>query len=209
MTAVGQLAWDDGALVASSPRLPARAWTRPADLAAARLAIEPPVSELALATGADLLTAAFAVVPFVAAPLPQPVFGDAVTPAAQAAFLLFLGSPALEPCRVLRGAPDDFLVCARCAHGVWSVGAFTVAPTTLTVRFEDLWRCLPAADRARTYAVDVVRDPNAADDAAAQAAGVVRETLADVAPDARLFIELARSGGFTLTFRPVPADLQP
>ena len=82
---VGKLTWDDGVLKASSANLPTLAWTRPADLAEARLEIEAPVAELALEDGRDLLTAAFAVVPFVREPLPEPRFGAGVTPAARAA----------------------------------------------------------------------------------------------------------------------------
>ena len=51
-----------------------------------RLATDPAVDSLVLADGHDLLTAAFCVVPFVYAPFPEPSFGDAVTPAARAAF---------------------------------------------------------------------------------------------------------------------------
>ena len=39
--------------------------------------------------------------------------------------------------------------------------------------------------------------------AEAQAAHVVRETLPGIAPDARICLDLADGGGFTLTFWPV------
>jgi len=206
---VGQLKFEDGVLTASSPNVPTLTWTRPADLAEARLNIDPPVEALELETGADLLTAAFAVVPFVREPYPAPVFGAGVTAAARAAFALFLGTNVYERAdafRVLRGEVDDFIVCARRYHDVWKVGAFTVKPTTLTVRFEDLWNQLPkGAARYADYLVEVVRDPHAKDTPAEQAAGLVRETRAGVAPDARLTLDLAAGGGFTLTFWPVAA----
>ena len=208
MKTVGKLEWDDGVLKASSPNVPTLAWTRPADLAEARLEIDPPVDSLELADGHDLLSAAFAVVPFVREPLPDPVFGDGVTQSAREAFLLFTGQNAksqrADSFRVVRGEPDDFLVCARRYKDVWKVGGFTVEPTALTVRFEDLWNQLPAKAKQYTdYLVEVVRDPNAKDTPEAQSAGIVRETLTGVAPDARIFLELPRGGGFTLTFWPV------
>lgn len=198
------LVWDDGVLRASSPDLSGCSWTRPADLAAARLAVFPAPDELALADGYDLLSAAFAVVPFVRGPLPAPVYGDGVTAAARAAFDLFLGGAAGagDRFRVLRGELDDFLVFARLAGGVWTVGAFTAEPTTLTVRFEDLWRRLPADLRRFDYALEVLRDPHAKDAPEAQAAGFVRESRAGLAPDVRVCLDLAKGGGFTLVFTP-------
>ncbi len=201
MTSLVQVVWKNGCLWTSGPGVPDRMWARPADLAAARLALLPPPDALPLAEGADLLTAAFAVVPFVQGPLPPPVFGPGVTVAARAAFSLFTDEARGALC-VLRGEPDDFLVCARRTGPVWMVGAFTVAPTTLTVRFEDLWERLPEAAQAFDYRMDVVRDPHAKDTVADQAAGVVRETFTGVAPDARICLDLARGGGFTLTLAP-------
>ncbi len=206
MKPVAELAWDDGILKASTPNLPTLSWRRPGDLAEARLNCDPPPQAMDLGNGGDLLTAAFKVVPFVREPLPEPVFGGGVTLPAQEAFKLFLGvnvSEKADDFRVLRGEPDDFLVCARRYHDVWKVGAFTVEPTTLTVRFEDVWRLLPEASRATEYLVEVVRDPNGGDPPEAQAAHVVREALPGIAPDARICLDLAAGGGFTLTFWPV------
>ena len=206
MEAVATLAWDDGVLKASTPNLPPLAWMRPGDLAEARLNCDPPPPDLDLGHGGDLLTAAFKVIPFVREPLPVPFFGGGVTFPAQEAFRLFLGTNVAEKAddfRVLRGEVDDFIVCARRYHDVWKVGAFTVSATTLTVRFEDLWEMLPEKARFTDYLVEVVRDPNAKDSAEAQAAHVVRETLPGIAPDARICLDLADGGGFTLTFWPV------
>ena len=201
MISVGTLAWDDGALTTSSPNGSVRTWRRPADLAAARLAVEPPCTSLELADGRDLLTAAFAVLPFVQAPFPAPVFGDAVSTAARAVFETWRTTEA-SALRVLRGEPDDYLLFARTTSEGWQVGALTAEPLVLTVRVEDLWRTGgQVKPPARAFRVDVVRDPNAKDDPSAVAAGVVREVLTDVAPDARIFLELARNGGFVLTFR--------
>ena len=200
---IASLGWDAGVLRTSAPNLPGRTWARPADLAAARLAGEPPRAELPLDDGRDLLTAAFAVIPFVRPPLPAPVFGAGVTPAARAAFGLFAGTTGgADAFRVLRGEPDDFLVAARRDGGVWSVGAFAVEPTTLTVRFEDLWRQLPDALRRFAYRMDVVRDPHAKDAPDLRSAGVVRETVDGLAPDVRVCLDVARGGGFLLTFTP-------
>ena len=199
MNAVAQLSWRDGSLWSESPGCPARAWTRPADLAQARLGTDPAVGVLELADGHDLLTVAFAVVPFVCGPLSEPIFGEAVTPAARAAFRVFLGlDGAGDAFHVLRGEPDDFLVFARRSRGdrptgaTWQVGGFTVEATTLTVRFEDVWDRTPPALRATSYAVDVLRDGENA-------------ILPGIAPDARLFIDLAANGGFLFTFTPEEA----
>ena len=143
-----------------------------------------------LGNGRDLLTFAFTVAPFARGPLPEPAFGEAVTPAARAAFRLFLGlDGAGDAFHVLRGEPDDFLVFARRTGTVWRAGTFTVEATTLTVRFEDVWDRTPPALRATSYGVDVLRDGENA-------------TLTGIAPDARLFIDLAANGGFLFTFTP-------
>lgn len=210
MEPIGKLEWDGGVLKASSPNLPPLAWTRPADLAEARLEIEPPVESLVLDDGKDLLTAAFAVVPFVREPLPKPSFGPGVTPAAREAFLVFTGQNAssqrADAFRVMRGEPGDFVVCARRYKDVWKAAAFAVEPTALTFRFEDIYLQLPkTAPRYGEYIVEVVRDPNCKDPPEAQSAGVVRETITGAPPDARIRLELQRGGGFTLTFWPVAA----
>lgn len=194
MTGIGQLSWHDGMLRAESPGCPPRDWTRPADLAAARLGTDPAPASLECADGHALLSAAFTVVPFARGPLPAPTFGDAVTPAAQAAFNLFIGSDgAGDSFLVFRGEPDDFLVFARRFGAIWRVGAFTVEATTLTLRFEDVWDRTPHELRATSYKVDVLQDSDPV-------------ALQDVAPDARIFIDLAANGGFLMTFTPNPAD---
>lgn len=199
---IATLGWDAGVLTAALPDRSVRTWTRPADLAATRLGLVPPPCALDLADGTDVLTAAFAVLPFVQGPLPEPVFGTAVTPAARAAFELFRDAEGGDLC-VLRGELDDFLVFARRDGDVWRVGAFVAAATTLTVRYEDLWRRLPVSHRPAVCRVDVIRDPHAKDASAAQAAGVVRETIDGLAPDVRICLDVAASGGFLLTFRPM------
>ena len=194
------LAWEEGQLVSRGPDA-VRAWRRPGDLAETRLACAPSPAALALEDGAAVLKAVFTVVPFARGPLPPPVYGAGVTPAARAAFDLFLDRDGTAgDLRVLRGMPDDFLVFARYAGARWAVGACTVASTTLTVRVEDIWRGLPDDRRAGAYRIDVLRDPHAKDDATGD---VVRETLDDVAPDARIFIDLARGGGFVLRAEPL------
>lgn len=193
MTAIAQLSWRDGALWSESPGCPARAWARPADLAQARLGTDPAVDTLELTDGHNLLTAAFAVVPFVCGPLAEPIFGEAVTPAARAAFRVFLGlDGAGDDFRVMRGEPDDFLVFARRAGATWQVGGFTVEATTLTVRFEDVWDLTPPDLRVTSYSVTVLKD----------GAAILPTILPGIAPDARLFIDLAANGGFLFTFTP-------
>ena len=218
MNVIAQLFWRDGELWSESPGCPSRAWRRPADLAEARLATDPAVDSLALADGRDLPTAAFCAVPFAHGPLPEPVFGEAVTPAARAAFRAFLGiDDGGEAFHVMRGEPDDFLVFARRLRrsrgdrptgasrrsrgdrptgAVWQVGGFTVDATTLTVRFEDVWNLTPPELRVTSYSVEVLRDGVSA---------VSQNILPGIAPDARLFIDLAANGGFLFTFTPEEA----
>ncbi len=203
---IAQLFWRDGELWSESQGCPSRAWRRPADLAEARLATDPAVDSLALADGRDLLTAAFCVVPFAHGPLPEPVFGEAVTSAARAAFRAFLGIDGEgDAFHVMRGEPDDFLVFARRLRrsrgdrptgAVWQVGGFTVDATTLTVRFEDVWELTPPELRVTSYSVEVLRDGVSA---------VSQNILPGIAPDARLFIDLAANGGFLFTFTPEEA----
>ena len=57
----------------------------------------------------------------------------------------------------------------------------------------------PVALRATRYTVQILRDPIAGEDGA-----VVDETFAGQAPDVRVALDLARDGGFLLTFRPQP-----
>lgn len=191
------LIWREGTLWTEGAGEEPRAWTRPADLAEARLGTDPAPESLVLADGRDLLTFAFTVAPFARGPLPEPAFGKAVTPAARSAFRLFLGlDGAGDAFCVLRGEPDDFLVFARRTGTVWRAGAFTVGATTLTLRFEDVWDCTPPALRATSYAVDVLRDGGNA---------ALPDLLPGIAPDARLFIDLAANGGFLFTFTPEEA----
>ena len=203
------LIWREGTLWTEGPGEEPRAWTRPADLAEARLGIEPAPESLALADGRDLLTFAFTVAPFACGPLPEPAFGEAVTPAARAAFRLFLGlDGAGDAFHVLRGEPDDFLVFARRAGQIrrsrgdrptgatWQVGGFTVDATTLTVRFEDVWDLTPPELRATSYSVTVLKDG---------ACAILPAVLPGIAPDARLVIDLAANGGFLFTFTPEEA----
>ena len=89
----------------------------------------------------------------------------------------------------MRGEPDDFLVFARRSGAAWQVGGFTVDATTLTVRFEDVWDLSPPELRTTSYGVTVLRDGEDA-------------VLTDIAPDARIFIDLVANGGFLLSFTP-------
>jgi len=195
MVKIGTLEWRDGQLSARSPNLPPLVWTRPADLAEARLECDPPPKALDIADGADMMAAAFETVPFARGPLPVPSFGEGITPAARDAFMLFLGMNTAEKAdafRVMRGEPGAFVMCARRYKSVWKVGAFSARAMSLTVRFEDLWEQLPRGERRSEYIVEVFKD-----------AEPQREALTGVAFDARIMLDLAAGGGFTLTFWPV------
>ena len=171
---------------------------RPGDLAVRRFGAMERVEDLVVADGRRGCEQLFLTVPFTKAELPAPVFGEAVTPAYRAAFELMLGrSAAGDDFWMIRGEPGVFAVAARRQGGVWQVGGVTAEEQTLTVRFEDLWLRLPAAMRALRYAVEILRDPTKD-----ESGDRVEETFADQAPDVRVALDAAKSGGFLITFRP-------
>ena len=123
----------------------------------------------------------------------------------------------VPPFTPLRGLPDDFLVFAVGLEGpaptdsspfalrsspAPAVCGLCCAPTTLTVRFEDVWQTLPPESRTYSYTCAVIRDPHAKDAPSAQAENVVRESIPGLAPDARICLDLAENGGFVLSFHP-------
>jgi len=192
-----RLAYEAGVLTSDGPGGVRRTWARPAALAEARLACAPAPTALAIGTGREALEAVYRLLPFAAGPLPPPVFGAGVTPAAQAAFSL-LAEEGADDFRVLRGEIDDFVVFARRTGGVWRAGALVADEGALTLRFEDLWTLMPPEVRVRTYRVETFHDDLVK-------GGSVRETLAGVAPDARIFFDVAAGGGFTAVFTPEEA----
>ncbi len=198
---IAELEFRDGSLVSRSAHSAERTWWRPADLAQARLECEPSVPSAHIRDGADALSFAFRVVPFAARPLPTPQFGDSVTPAARLAFALFLGlDGAGDDFWVARGELDDFLLFGRRFGDDWRIGAFAARATTLTVRFEDFWWRIPQERRALRYGLSALRDPQAKDAPETAASGIVREPVPDLAPDARVCVDLADNGGFLLEF---------
>lgn len=177
-------------------------WRRPADLAQARLQCEPPISSVLIRDGADATSFAFRVVPFAARPFPAPRFGDCMTSAARRAFALFLElDGAGDDFWVARGEVDDFLLFGRRFGDDWRIGAFAARATTLTVRFEDFWWRIPPERRALRYDLSALRDPQPRDAAESVEGGVVRESVAELAPDARVCVDLADDGGFLLEFK--------
>ena len=114
--------------------------------------------------------------------------------------LFTINSSLLTP---LRGLPDDFLLFAvGLDRDSPIVCGLTTAATTLTVRFEDVWLLLPPDRRAFSYTCGVTRDPHSKDAPSACADGIVRESIPGLAPDARICLDLADSGGFVLSFHP-------
>lgn len=198
---IAELEFRNGSLVSRSPHSAERTWRRPADLAQSRLECEPAVPSVLIRDGADAISFAFRVAPFAARPFPAPQFGDAVTPAACLAFALFIGlDGAGDDFWAARGELDDFLLFGRRFGDDWRIGAFAARATTLTVRFEDFWWRIPPARRAMRYDLSALRDPQAKDAPETAAAGIVREPVPGLAPDARVCVDLADDGGFILEF---------
>ena len=172
---------------------------RPGDLAVRRFGALERVDELAVADGRQGCDHVFLTVPFTKAELPAPVFGAAVTPAYRAAFEMMLGrGAASDDFWMMRGEPGEFAVAARRQGGMWQVAGVTAAARMLTVRFEDLWLRMPAELRALSYTVEILRDP-----IKDEPGDRVEEAFAKQAPDVRVAMDLAKSGGFLITFRPL------
>ena len=171
---------------------------RSGDLAERRFGALPQIDELPVADGRQGCEHLFLTVPFTKAALPAPTFGEAVTPAYRAAFELVLGRGATsDDFWMMRGEPGEFAVAARRQGGVWQVGGVTAEAQTLTVRFEDLWLRMPAALRTLRYVVEILRDP-----IQGEPFDRVEESFADQAPDVRVALDLAKSGGFLITYHP-------
>jgi hypothetical protein len=173
-------------------------FARPGDLAVRRFGALERIEDLAVADGRQGCDHLFLTVPFTKAELPSPVFGAAVTPAYRAAFEMMLGRGAVsDDFWMPRGEPGEFAVAARRLGGVWQVAGVTAAAKTLTVRFEDLWLRVPVALRALRYTVELLRDP-----LKDEAGDRIEEAFAEQAPDVRVALDLAKGGGFLITFRP-------
>jgi hypothetical protein len=171
---------------------------RPGDLAERRFGALEKVEALNVENGRQGCEHLFLTVPFTKAALPAPAFGEALTPAYRAAFEMMLRRGAMgDDFWVIRGEPGEFAVAALRAEGVWQVAGVTAEARTLTVRFEDPWLRLPAELRALRYTVVIVRDP-----LKGEAGDRVEESFADQAPDVRVALDLAKNGGFLVTFKP-------
>ncbi len=212
MEHLSQLTFDNGTLIATANGVP-YVFDRPASLARTRLNILPlttePNSQLSTFNSpSDLLAFVYQTLPFAKSPLPPLALSDSFTPAARAAFnLLICGDPCKSAdmpsscpsvIKVLRGEIDDYVLFAVCDDAVWHAGCLTKNATTLTVRFEDLWSLLPQDLRAYNYTAEIIRDP-VKQDGQREA---VHESVTNLAPDVRIFIEAKPSGGFVISFHP-------
>lgn len=175
---------------------------RPADLAMRRFGAMARIEELNVADGRQGCEHLFLTVPFTKSDLPAPIFGEAVTPAYCAAFKMILARtapPSLsnDDFQVLRGEPGEFAVAAQRQGDVWQVAGVTAEARTLTVRFEELWLRTPPELRVPDYTVAILRDP-----IKGEAGDRIEEVFTDQAPDVRVALDLAKSGGFLIFFRP-------
>ena len=94
-----------------------------------------------------------------------------------------------DPVTAVGNMPEVHVGSVLRLGGEWRVGAFTADATTLTLRFEDVWELAPPELRSTLYDVDVMRDGEPA-------------ALRGIAPDARIFTDLAANGGFFMKFVP-------
>ncbi|MBO4287034.1 MAG: hypothetical protein J5985_02575 [Kiritimatiellae bacterium] len=166
-----------------------RLFDSPQELANTRTAA--PSGETALADGASALAYFFTVAPF--EPAASFTLGPAVTPAFRAAFAALSGGNV----RFLRGEFGAFLMgyAVDAATASFRVACITAAPRMLTVRLEDIWLALPEELRFPFYDLTLTRDPNRLDETNLT---VVTETFPRQPGNLRLFLELARNGGFLL-----------
>lgn len=89
----------------------------------------------------------------------------------------------------IRDEPGEYRMVAHYGEGgCFRVYGESVHPITLTVRVEDAWDRIPQDARRYSYSVEVRKDGSE---------NVIR--LEDVAPDARIFIDFAKS--FDMEFR--------
>lgn len=90
---------------------------------------------------------------------------------------------------VVRCEPGAYSIVARYGDdGCFDVHGESAQPITLTLRVEDVWSRLPSPSRRYLYRAEVRKDQ--------QEAPVV---LADVAPDARIFIEFENTFDVSFT----------
>lgn len=175
----------------------------PRAMAAGKFGALAQVDALRVESGSQALHHFFLTLPFTRAPLPAPLFGNRLTKAARAAFALMCAVDGVgEDYQVMRAEPGVFAVVARREGARWRVAGIADRPITLTVRFEELWWRTPQVLRGESYSVIILRDVTAADVAASSnmEADSVAEIFGGQAPDVRVVLDLARDGGFLLTF---------
>jgi hypothetical protein len=91
---------------------------------------------------------------------------------------------------VIRDEPGVYRVSARYfPDGRFLVEGRSLLPLTLTVRVEDVWERIPESLRRYSYEVSIWRDD----------APEPSDALADVAPDARIFLDFKKS--FKMEFK--------
>ena len=172
---------------------------RPGDLAVRSFNVFPEIPSLHIEDGTQGCSHLFLTVPFTKSKLPDPTFGDTLTPAFKIAFcaLLQRGETA-DDFWFVRGEPGKFAVAAERRGKTWRVYAITSQARTLTVRLEDFWLRMPENLRAPRYVVTIRRDPNKNETGQA----LIEETFTKQLPDVRILLDLAKYGGFVLTFTP-------
>ena len=95
----------------------------------------------------------------------------------------------------MRGEPGLFAVVARRIADRWVVCGLTGKTRTLTVRLEELWLRLPPEMRSLRWKASILRDP-----VLDEQGEIVEETFDDLAPDARIALDLKKNGGFVIEF---------
>ena len=91
----------------------------------------------------------------------------------------------------LRGELGEFLVFAVYNDDTFKICVVSRKSMTLTIRTEDAWEKLPKEKRFYSYSSKISHDNT-----------LNQTVLHDIAPDARIFLDIADHGGFVAEFTP-------
>lgn len=212
---------DDAPLVSNSEELPAVAYVgpgalaaewpkegsvhlvifdRPGKLAEMKFALQEDALSPVIERGADGCRLLYTQLPFSKVAPDKAVYSDDIRTSYRGAFdcLLDHYSGNDDDFWVMRGDPKLFVVAARRIADRWIVCGLTGKPRTLTIRLEELWLRLPPEMRPLQWQAAIQRDP-----VLDEPGDIMEENFNDLAPDARIALDLKKNGGFIIKFEPI------